>query len=99
MPFTVNAGLGFGADACLQTASARVVARDEPAVDPHRTIRDPAGSGPVRLVGTPGIDRRPCGATHVRNIAEIGAIRGLRIRGEGKRNRRVEIALDDRPPA
>jgi Ser-tRNA(Ala) deacylase AlaX len=29
----------------------------------------------------------------VRNIAEIGAIRVLRIRSEGKRNRRVEIAL------
>jgi Ser-tRNA(Ala) deacylase AlaX len=32
----------------------------------------------------------------VRNIAEIGAIRVLKIRSEGKRNRRVEIALADR---
>ena len=31
--------------------------------------------------------------THVRNIAGIGAIRVLRIRSEGKRNKRVEIAL------
>jgi Ser-tRNA(Ala) deacylase AlaX len=29
----------------------------------------------------------------VRNIAEIGGIRLLRIRNEGRRNRRVEIAL------
>ncbi|MGE5103376.1 MAG: alanyl-tRNA editing protein, partial [Betaproteobacteria bacterium] len=35
----------------------------------------------------------PCGGTHVRNIAEIGAIRVLKIRSEGRRNRRVEIAL------
>jgi len=32
------------------------------------------------------------------NIAEIGTIRVLRIRSEGKRNRRVEIALSDNPP-
>jgi Ser-tRNA(Ala) deacylase AlaX len=29
----------------------------------------------------------------VRNIGEIGAIRVMRIRSEGRRNRRVEIAL------
>ena len=46
----------------------------------------------------PGIDLQPCGGTHVRNIAEIGAIRVLKIRSEGKRNRRVEIALHDNPP-
>jgi misacylated tRNA(Ala) deacylase len=37
--------------------------------------------------------QQPCGGTHVGNIAEIGAIRVVRIRNEGKRNRRVEIAL------
>jgi misacylated tRNA(Ala) deacylase len=41
----------------------------------------------------PGIDLQPCGGTHVRNIGEIGAIRVIRIRSEGRRNRRVEIAL------
>jgi misacylated tRNA(Ala) deacylase len=51
----------------------------------------------VRLVSIPGIDLQPCGGTHVRNIAEIGSIRVLRIRSEGKRNRRVEIALADDP--
>lgn len=30
---------------------------------------------------------------HVRNIGEIGANRVLKIRSEGKRNRRVEIVL------
>jgi Ser-tRNA(Ala) deacylase AlaX len=44
------------------------------------------------------IDLQPCGGTHVRNTAEIGAIRVLKIRSEGKRNRRVEIALHDNPP-
>ena len=62
------------------------------------SVQPPRGGGRVRLVSIPGIDLQPCGGTHVRNIAEIGTIRVLRIRSEGKRNRRVEIALSDNPP-
>ena len=51
------------------------------------------GAGRVRLLRIPGIDLQPCGGTHVANIAEIGGIRVLRIRSEGKHNKRVEIAL------
>ncbi|WP_371918814.1 hypothetical protein [Pseudomonas sp. GW460-C8] len=36
---------------------------------------------------------QPCGGTHVRNLAEIGPVRVVRIRNEGKRNKRVEIVL------
>jgi misacylated tRNA(Ala) deacylase len=57
------------------------------------SVQPPRGSGRVRLLRIPGIDLQPCGGTHVRNIGEIGAIRVTRIRSEGKRNRRVEIAL------
>jgi misacylated tRNA(Ala) deacylase len=57
------------------------------------SVQPPRGGGRVRLLRIPGIDLQPCGGTHVRNIAEIGAIRVIRIRSEGKRNRRVEIAL------
>jgi misacylated tRNA(Ala) deacylase len=57
------------------------------------SVQPPRGAGRVRLLRIPGIDLQPCGGTHVRNIAEIGAIRVLRIRSEGKRNKRVEIAL------
>ena len=60
------------------------------------SVQPPRGAGRVRLLKIPGIDLQPCGGTHVRDIAEIGAIRVLRIRSEGKRNRRVEIALADR---
>ena len=62
------------------------------------SVQPPRGAGRVRLLSIPGIDLQPCGGTHVRNIAEIGAIRVLKIRSEGRRNRRVEIALDDKPP-
>ena len=57
------------------------------------SVQPPRGAGRVRLLRIPGIDLQPCGGTHVANIGEIGAIRVLRIRNEGKRNKRVEIAL------
>ncbi|HYL17529.1 MAG TPA: alanyl-tRNA editing protein [Burkholderiales bacterium] len=57
------------------------------------SVQPPRGAGRVRLLEIPGVDLQPCGGTHVKNIAEIGAIRVLKIRSEGKRNKRVEIAL------
>jgi len=57
------------------------------------SVQPPRGAGRVRLLRIPGIDLQPCGGTHVANIAEIGAIRVVRIRNEGRRNKRVEIAL------
>jgi misacylated tRNA(Ala) deacylase len=57
------------------------------------SVQPPRGQGRVRLLRIPGIDLQPCGGTHVRNIAEIGPIKVLRIRSEGKRNKRVEIGF------
>jgi misacylated tRNA(Ala) deacylase len=57
------------------------------------SVQPPRGAGRVRLLRIPGIDLQPCGGTHVANIAEIEGIRVLKIRSEGKHNKRVEIAL------
>jgi len=57
------------------------------------SVQPPRGSGRVRLLRIPDVDLQPCGGTHVRNIGEIGGIRVVKIRSEGKRNRRVEIVL------
>jgi misacylated tRNA(Ala) deacylase len=57
------------------------------------SVQPPRGAGRVRLLKIPGIDLQPCGGTHVANIGEIGAIRVVRIRNEGKKNKRVEITL------
>ena len=57
------------------------------------SVQPPRGTGRVRLLRIPDIDLQPCGGTHVKNIAEIGGIRVIKIRSEGRRNRRVEIAL------
>ena len=59
------------------------------------SVQPPRGAGRVRLLKIPGVDLQPCGGTHVRNLSEIGPIRVIRIRNEGKRNKRVEIALAD----
>ncbi len=63
------------------------------------SVQPPRGAGRIRLLRIPGIDLQPCGGTHVRDISEIGGIRVLRIRNEGKRNKRVEIALLEAPRA
>jgi misacylated tRNA(Ala) deacylase len=57
------------------------------------SVAPPRGAGRVRLLRIPGIDLQPCGGTHVANIAEIEGIRVLRIRSEGRHNKRVEITL------
>ncbi len=57
------------------------------------SVAPPRAAGRIRLLRIPDIDLQPCGGTHVANIAEIGGIEVLRIRNEGKRNKRVEIAL------
>ena len=57
------------------------------------SVQPPRGVGRVRLLRIPGIDLQPCGGTHVANIGEIGAIRVVKIRSEGRHNKRVEIVL------
>jgi misacylated tRNA(Ala) deacylase len=59
------------------------------------SVQPPRGAGRVRLLRIPGIDLQPCGGTHVANIGEIGSIRVVKIRSEGKHNKRVEIVLGD----
>lgn len=56
-------------------------------------VKPPIGQGRVRLMEIEGIDRQPCGGTHVANVAEIGAIKVLKIESKGKRNRRVIIGF------
>lgn len=57
------------------------------------SVAPPRGEGRVRLLEIPGIDLQACGGTHVANTAEIGALKVIRIRSEGKRNKRVTLEL------
>ncbi|HPR06874.1 MAG TPA: alanyl-tRNA editing protein [Denitromonas sp.] len=57
------------------------------------SVQPPRGQGSVRTIEIPGVDLQPCGGTHVQQTAEIGALKVIKIRSEGKRNRRVTIAF------
>ena len=57
------------------------------------SVAPPRGEGRVRLLEIPGIDLQACGGTHVANTAEIGALKVVRIRSEGKRNKRITLEL------
>jgi misacylated tRNA(Ala) deacylase len=57
------------------------------------SVAPPRGEGRVRLLEIPGIDLQACGGTHVANTAEIGRLQVVRIRSEGKRNKRVTLEL------
>ncbi len=60
------------------------------------SVQPPRGSGRIRLVAIgEGLDLQPCGGTHVSNLSEIGRIVVGKIENKGKRNRRVNITLED----
>lgn len=59
------------------------------------SVQPPKGNGRIRLIriGTPDniIDLQPCGGTHVRSTAEIGAVEVAKIENKGRMNKRVSI--------
>ena len=57
------------------------------------SVKPPMGTGRVRLIEIANLDLQPCGGTHVRSVAEIGAVRVTQIEKKGKLNRRVRLAL------
>ena len=57
------------------------------------SVAPPRGEGRVRLLDIPGIDLQACGGTHVANTGEIGVLKIVRIRSEGKKNKRVTLEL------
>ena len=59
------------------------------------SVKPPKGAGRVRLLDIDGIDLQPCGGTHLRSTGEVGAARVSKVEKKGKRNRRVNIVLDD----
>jgi misacylated tRNA(Ala) deacylase len=58
------------------------------------SVQPPRAGGRVRLVEIEGVDLQACGGTHVRSTGEIGAVRVGKIENKGRRNRRVNLALE-----
>lgn len=59
------------------------------------SVQPPRGKGSIRLLEIDGVDLQPCGGTHLRSTSEVGAVRIGKVEKKGKRNRRVNIHLDD----
>ena len=59
------------------------------------SVQPPRGKGSIRLLEVAGVDLQPCGGTHVRSTAEVGAVRIGKVEKKGRQNRRVNIHLDD----
>lgn len=79
--------------------SCRWISDEELAAQPElvRTlsVQPPKGAGRVRLVNIEGLDLQPCGGTHLKSTAEVGAARVSKVENKGKHNRRLNIVLDD----
>jgi misacylated tRNA(Ala) deacylase len=59
------------------------------------SVQPPRGKGEVRLLEIEGVDLQPCGGTHLGSTAEVGKVRIGKVEKKGRRNRRVNIHLDD----
>ncbi|KVE78893.1 alanyl-tRNA editing protein [Burkholderia vietnamiensis] len=57
------------------------------------SVKPPMGLGRVRLLSIEGVDLQPCGGTHVRNTAEVGALRVAKLEKKSARTRRVVLAF------
>lgn len=58
------------------------------------SVQPPRGLGRVRVIEIEGVDRQPCGGTHVASSAEVGAVRVSKIEKKSAATRRVVLVLD-----
>ena len=57
------------------------------------SVQPPRGAGTIRTISIENTDYQPCGGTHVRNTAEIGALLVTGLKNKGKQNKRISLAL------
>jgi len=60
----------------------------------HLFARLPEAVKDIRIVEVEGVDKVPCGGTHVSNTQEIGHIRITRLENKGKETHRVRFELE-----
>ncbi len=59
------------------------------------SVQPPRGKGKVRLLEIESVDLQPCGGTHLKSTGEVGKVRIGKVEKKGRRNRRVNLHLDD----
>lgn len=65
--------------------------RANPQLVKSMSVSPPIGFGRVRLLRVQDVDLQPCGGTHVKNTAEIGALRVAKIEKKSAKTRRVVL--------
>jgi misacylated tRNA(Ala) deacylase len=68
---------------------------ENPSLVRTMSVQPPRGKGDIRLLEIENVDLQPCGGTHVRSTGEIGTIRIGKVEKKGRRNRRVNIHIED----
>ena len=60
------------------------------------SVQPPRGAGRVRVLEIgQAVDLQPCGGTHVARTGEIGRVRIGKIEKKGRRNRRINVHLEE----
>ena len=57
------------------------------------SVQPPRGSGRIRLLEIDGVDRQPCGGTHVANTAQVGDVVVTKIEKKSAMTRRVVLGF------
>ena len=86
----LNALIAEGSDVSATWISDEDLDR-QPDLVKTMSVKPPRGAGQVRLIKIADRDLQPCGGTHVKNTAEIGALKVGKIEKKGRQNRRVSI--------
>ncbi|WP_280192280.1 alanyl-tRNA editing protein [Delftia sp. PS-11] len=86
----LNALISAGSDVRTDSITPEQLAAQPELV---RTIgaAPPGGTASIRIVEIAGVDRQPCGGTHVRNTLEIGAVSVTKIEKKSRTNRRIVV--------
>lgn len=86
----LNALIAAGTDVRIDRITPEQLAAEPDLV---RTVgaAPPAGVDRIRIIEIPGVDRQPCGGTHVARVDEIGAMAVTRIEKKSRTNRRVVV--------
>lgn len=86
----LNALISAGSDVRTDSITPEQLAAQPELV---RTIgaAPPGGTASIRIVEIAGVDRQPCGGTHVRNTLEIGAVTVTKIEKKSRTNRRIVV--------
>ena len=57
------------------------------------SVQPPRGLGRVRVLEIEGVDRQPCGGTHVANTADVGAVVVTKVEKKSAMTRRVVLGF------